>query len=133
MLAMVSSQGVSAEDFTVMVPVNLSNLEESADGVKVNCNLSSTILAVNDNWGAWEFTLPIPANRSINTTLEAKINTAGNRNPARVTNYKCEFFLSQTGNSNYLPPKVGCQASDPDLYRCALDGTLIGSVQGMFP
>ena len=115
-LALVAALGLSAgpaaaEDFTLRVPVTLSNAMPGEAISWVNCWVGTDALYSDNQPGVGNdgrigrggAQFAIPAGGGFNGTVEVKFNAFPGQNPGLATKYKCWFYLGDMGDPGNIP------------------------------
>ncbi|MBI2156589.1 MAG: hypothetical protein HYU26_06780 [Candidatus Rokubacteria bacterium] len=106
-----SVRPAAAEDFTLRVPVNLSNVMPGEAIGWVNCWVGTDAL-YSDNQpnvgsdgriGRGGAQFAIPAGGGFNGTVEVKFNAFSGQNPSLAMKYKCWFYLGDMGDPGNVP------------------------------
>lgn len=133
-LTLVLPYTVAAEDFTLNVGVNFTNLHPDITSIGIRCgavNEKST-----DTIGDIIKDINIPANGAINQTVQVKFNADSGKNPADATNYKCDVLLRKQSIGSGPIPGTDSNCDNPNNeWRCAKVGTrfvraLSGKISG---
>jgi hypothetical protein len=118
-------QVVSAEDFTFNVGVDLKNLHEDVSLVRVYCTAQRRNQQGFLGLGQAGEDLTVPANGTINTTVQIKFNANSGVNPADVDNYNCTL-LFYTASNDIGTPVVATSptcSNSVNAWKCVKPGT----------
>jgi hypothetical protein len=135
-LVMVFPQTAFTEDFTLRVPVILSNLHNQVSAINVRCHIreegggASTVSSSD--------TISLVGSGNVNTVLEFKLDAALNVDPARIDKYTCNMSIISGGQLIGTP--IGAEDSDcihqweANKTRCGAPGTITrGLIEGPIP
>lgn len=133
-LALVFPTAVSAEEFVIKAGVNLSSLSVSVQAVKVLCQIRQGLNTIAV--GSEE--MPVPASRSINTTIDLRFNSNPDVeiNAKEAMNYSCVVLLKRkntlgsfnvfnTFSAPWASGSASCSGAslDDNYWKCGKPGT----------
>ena len=126
----------AAEDFTITVPVSVSNLRAEATGVNVTClagiaPISSDTNASIGYSGRVSAGAPDAAG-NLTSNVVVKFNARTGQDPARATHYWCFLMIVGPGGGAHLP--ISSDTTGNFAWATAKSGTtLIKEVRGTLP
>jgi len=125
-LALVFPYAVFAEDFTFNVGVDLKDLHEDVSKVRVYCTAQRLNQQGNfTGMGQAGEDLTVPANGTINTTVQLKFNAFLGKNSADVDAYNCTLLFYTASNDIGTPVAATSPtcSSPSNEWKCTKPGT----------
>ncbi len=110
LLILAGVQTVSAEDFTITVPVRVSSLLAAAPEINVACAVGAGDTSTANRIGEGMKTVAVDGSGNYSGNVEVKFNASAGRDPFAATHYACYLRL-MIGGSTVSPSATASNAA----------------------